>query len=86
MVAGQPETAAREYLASAGVPGADAGLMTMARLRAAQAYDLAGKRNEALAQYKAVLERPNIFDAHDEAKHGLREPYKPKNTGKNTSE
>jgi hypothetical protein len=86
LVGDQPEAAAREYLAAAGVAGADTGLVTMARLRAAQAYDLAGKRNEALAQYKVVLERPNIFDAHDEAKQGLREPYKPKNTGKNTTE
>ncbi|HEX8491853.1 MAG TPA: hypothetical protein VF658_03345 [Pyrinomonadaceae bacterium] len=86
LVAGQPEAAAKEYLAAAAVAGADAGLATMARLRAAQAYDLAGKRNEALTQYKVVLERPNIYDAHDEAKQGLREPYKPKNTGKNTTE
>lgn len=86
LVAGQPEAAAGEYLASADVKGADSGLMTMARLRAAQAYDLAGKRNEALAQYKAVLERPNIFDAHDEAKHGLQQPYKPKTPGKNITE
>lgn len=86
LIAGQPEAGAKEYLSSAGVPGADAGLATMARLRAAQAYDLAGKRNEALTQYKAVLERPNIFDAHDEARQGLREPYRPKNSGKNISE
>lgn len=86
VVAGQPEAAAKEYLAAANVKGADAGLATMARLRAAQAYDLAGKRNEALTQYKAVLERPNIFDAHDEARQGLRAPYKPKNTGKNVTE
>jgi hypothetical protein len=86
LVAGQPETAAGEYLAAASVSGADANLLTMARLRAAQAYDLAGKRNEALTQYKAVLERPNIFDAHDEARHGLQQPFKAKATGKNTTE
>jgi hypothetical protein len=86
LVAGQPEAAAREYLAAAGVTGADTGLATMARLRAAQAYDLAGKRNEALTHYRAVLGRPNIYDAHDEARQGLREPYKPKNTGKNITE
>lgn len=86
LVASQPEAAAKEYLSASVVTGADAGMVTMARLRAAQAYDLAGKRNEALTQYRAVLERPNIFDAHDEAKQGLREPFKPKNTGKNTTE
>lgn len=86
LAAGQPEAGAREYLAASAVPGADAGLATMARLRAAQAYDLAGKRQEALVQYRAVLERPNVFDAHDEARQGLREPYKMKNIGKSTSE
>jgi hypothetical protein len=86
LVAGQAEAAAKEYLAAASVSGADAGLATFARLRAAQAYDLAGKRNEALIQYRGVLERPNIYDAHDEAKQGLQQPYKPKNTGKNVSE
>jgi len=35
-----------------------------------------GKRNEALAQYKEVLARPNIYDAHDEAKKGLRQAYR----------
>jgi 23S rRNA A1618 N6-methylase RlmF len=48
----------------------------MSRLRAAQALDLAGKRDEALEQYKAVLARPNIYDSHEEAKRGLREPFK----------
>ncbi len=86
LVAGQSEAAAKEYLAAAGTNGADAGLATFARLRAAQAFDLAGKRNEALIQYRVVLERPNIYDAHDEAKQGLQQPYKPKNTGKNVSE
>jgi hypothetical protein len=86
LVAGQPEAGAREYLAATSVTGADSGLVTMARLRAAQAYDLAGKRNEAMTQYRSVLERPNIYDAHDEAKQGLQQPYKPKNTGKSTSE
>lgn len=74
--AGQFERAAKEYLAGANAPGAEAGLATFARLRAAQALDLAGKREEALAQYKAVLARPNVYDSHEEAKRGLREPFK----------
>ena len=41
-----------------------------------RSYDVAGKRDEALAQYKEVLARPNIYDAHDEAKRGLRQAYK----------
>jgi hypothetical protein len=75
--AGQTEHAAREFLAAAAVAGAEANLATMARLRAAQALDLAGKRNDALAQYQAVLARPNVYDSQDEAKRGLRAPYHP---------
>lgn len=74
--AGQAERAAKEYLAAASVPNAEANLATLARLRAAQSLDLAGKRREALAEYMTVLARPNVYDSQDEAKHGLREPYR----------
>ncbi len=74
-VAGQAERAAREYLAAAAAPGAEANQATLAKLRAAQALDLAGQRKEALAQYQAVLARPNVYDSQDEAKKGLREPF-----------
>ena len=76
LVAGQPERAAKELLAAADVPGAESSMVTRARLRAAQALDVAGKREEALTQYKAVLARPNVFDSHEDAKRGLKEPYK----------
>jgi len=46
-------------------------------LYAARAYDVAGKRDEAVAQYKEVLARPNVYDAHDEAKKGLKQAYRP---------
>jgi tetratricopeptide (TPR) repeat protein len=74
--AGEPERAAKEFLAAATVAGAEQTLATMSRLHAAKAYDLAGKRNEALAQYKLVLSRPDIYNSHEDAKRGLREPYK----------
>ncbi|HEX5708451.1 MAG TPA: hypothetical protein VFX96_14205 [Pyrinomonadaceae bacterium] len=80
-VAGQNERAAKEYLAGASVPGAEAGLATMSLLRAAQALDLAGRRDDALAQYKAVLARPNIYDSHEEAKRGMERPFKPSDRG-----
>jgi hypothetical protein len=76
LVAGQAERAARELAAAAAVPGAEASMVTRARLRHAQALDLAGRREEALAQYKAVLARPNVYDSHEDAKRGLKEPYK----------
>jgi tetratricopeptide (TPR) repeat protein len=77
--AGRFEQAAREFLAATTALGAEPGLAAIARLRAAQSLDLAGKRNEALVQYRAVLQGPDVEHAHEEAKRGLREPYKIKN-------
>jgi len=75
-VAGHAERAAKEFLAAAALPNLEAGMAVRTRLRAAQALDVAGKREEAVAQYKAVLARANVFDSHEEAKRGLKEPYK----------
>ena len=76
MNAGHHDRAAKEFLAATRVNGAEAGLITMAHLYAARSYDVAGKRDEALAQYKEVLARPNVYDAHDEAKKGLKQAYR----------
>jgi tetratricopeptide (TPR) repeat protein len=76
LTAGQIDRAAKEFLATTKVDQAEPGLVTMAHLYAARAFDLGGKREEALAQYKEVLDRPDIYDAHDEAKKGLRKAYK----------
>jgi predicted Zn-dependent protease len=76
LIAGYHERAAKEFLAATKVERAEPGLITMAHLYAARSYDVAGKRDEALAQYKEVLARPNVYDAHDEAKRGLRQAYK----------
>ncbi|HKC62028.1 MAG TPA: tetratricopeptide repeat protein [Pyrinomonadaceae bacterium] len=76
--ADQLETAAQEFLAAASIAGAESDLATMAHLRAAQAFDLAGKRDDALAQYRIVLGRPDVMDSHEEAKQGFKEPYKRK--------
>jgi len=79
LIAGQADSAAREFLATTAVPKAEPGLVTMAYLYAAHAFDIAGKRNEALAQYRAVLARPNVYDSHDLAQKGLRQPFKMEN-------
>jgi len=76
LTAGQPERAAKEFLATTTAPRAESGLVTMAYLYAAHAFDVVGKRNEALTQYRAVLERPNVYDSHDLAQKGLRQPFK----------
>ncbi|MDT7541400.1 MAG: hypothetical protein QOE33_1304 [Acidobacteriota bacterium] len=74
--AGQMERAAREFVAASNVPTAESSLATMAHLRAAQSLDLAGRRADALTQYKAVLARPDVYKAHEEAERGLKEPYR----------
>jgi len=76
LTAGQGERAAKEFLAATRVERAEPNLVTMAHLYAARALDVAGKRDDALSQYREVLSRPNIYDAHDEAKKGLRQPYR----------
>lgn len=76
LTAGEGERAAREFLAATRVERAEPTLVTMAHLYAARAFDLAGKRDEAMAQYREVLTRPDIYAAHDEAKKGLRQPFK----------
>jgi hypothetical protein len=58
------------------VKGADAATVSVAHLRAAQAFDVAGKRNEALAEYQVVLSRPNVYDSYDQARRGQKQPYK----------
>jgi tetratricopeptide (TPR) repeat protein len=78
MTAGQYEKAAKQFLAAVEVSGAQQGLATMAHLYAARALDLAGKRNDAMTQYRAVLARPNVYDAHDQAQTGLKEAFKKK--------
>ena len=77
LTAGQGERAAKEFLAATRVEGAEPTLVTMAHLYAARAFDLQGKRDDALAHYRQVLKRPDIYDSHDGAKKGLRQAFKP---------
>ena len=72
----QPENAARQFLAATAVAGAEPELITRAHLRAAQSFDLAGRRNEALTEYRVVVTRPNTQDSVEQARRGLKEPYK----------
>ena len=71
LTAGYHDRAAKEFLAATKVDRAEAGLVTMAHLYAGRSYDEAGKREEALEQYKEVLARPNVYDAHEEAKKAM---------------
>ncbi len=78
--------AATQFLAVPQTKTAEANLVTVALLRAAQVYDLNGKRNEALAQYKAVLARPNVYDTREQAERGLKQVYVPLETSKKSDE
>lgn len=86
LTAGQADRAAKEFLATTTVAKGEVGLVTMAYLYAAHAFDVAGKRNEALTQYRAVLARPNVYDSHDLAERGLREPFKVESAAVNSDE
>ena len=72
---GHIERAASQFFAATKVTGADEGLTTLAHLYAAQALDASNKRAEAVVQYRIVLSRPDVFDAHNKARQGLRERY-----------
>ena len=76
LVLGYPDRAAQQFLSVTAAAGADEALLTRADLRAAQSLDLAGKRNEALAEYRIVTTRPNTGDSLEQARRGLKEPYK----------
>jgi tetratricopeptide (TPR) repeat protein len=67
--------AAAAFIAVNQVQGGDANLATISRLRAAQMYDLAGERQEAIAEYNAVLSRPNVYDTKQQAEKGLNKPF-----------
>jgi tetratricopeptide (TPR) repeat protein len=77
LTAGQGERAAKEFVAATKADDAEPSLVTMAYLYAGQSYDISGKRDDAVVQYKQVLARPDIFDAHDAAQKGLKKPFKP---------
>jgi tetratricopeptide (TPR) repeat protein len=76
LMTGQPQRATEEFQTAARQIGGEPGLITMARLRTAQSMDLSGRRREALAEYGAVLERPKFQRLYEEARRGLREPYR----------
>jgi tetratricopeptide (TPR) repeat protein len=70
--------AAEHFLDVPKSKGADANLATLALLRTAQVYDMAGQRNDAVAQYRAVLARPNVYDTREQAEKGLKQPFREK--------
>jgi hypothetical protein len=78
LLANRAQDAAKEFLAAAQKVDSDQRVKCLARLRAANSLDLAGKRQDAVAEYQVVLKGPNIANLHEQARRGLREPYKEK--------
>jgi hypothetical protein len=68
---GRVERAAEEFLAAAKAEGAGEELATLAHLNAARALGASNKREEATVQYRLVLSRPDVYEAHGEARKGL---------------
>jgi tetratricopeptide (TPR) repeat protein len=50
-------------------------LISLAHLHAGQALDAMGKRDEAIAEYKTVLQRENIYDSHKQATEYVKKAY-----------
>jgi Flp pilus assembly protein TadD len=55
----------------------EASLVSLAHLHAAQSLDALGKRDEAVAEYQAVLKRENVFDSHKQASEYVKKPFVP---------
>ena len=76
LLLGNSVTASKQFQIVVNDPNALPRLRMLSQLRLAQSLDLAGKRNEALSQYRVVLKSSSNKQVQDEARRGLREPYK----------
>jgi tetratricopeptide (TPR) repeat protein len=76
LLLGNSVSATKQFQIVVNSPSALPRLRTLSQLRLAQSLDLAGKRNEALSQYRVVLKSSSNKQVQDEARRGLREPYK----------
>ena len=56
-------------------PKSDKSLVTLAHLRAGQALDVLGKRDEAISEYQVVMKRDKVFDSRKQASEYLKAPY-----------
>ncbi len=75
--AGNYATAIERYKAVMDWPKSERSSVSLAHLRAGQAFDALGKRAEALAQYQLVLSLQNVYDSHNRAKRYQKKPYIP---------
>lgn len=76
-LSGAHDLAFKQYEHVWGWKGADPDLVTLARLGAGQCLDALGKRQEALAQYRIVLQRPDVLDSRKKAGQFTKKAYAP---------
>ena len=74
---GEHAAALEKFNATARWAKSDADLVSLAHLRAGQALDALGKREEAVAEYQTVLKRGNVYDSHKQATQYVKKPYVP---------
>jgi hypothetical protein len=58
-------------------PKSNPGLISLAHLRAGEALDALGKRDDAVVEYQMVLKRENVFDSHKLATQYVKKPFVP---------
>jgi tetratricopeptide (TPR) repeat protein len=58
-------------------PKSEPELVSLAHLHTGEAFDALGKREQALAEYQAVLKRENVFGSHKLASMYLKKAYAP---------
>jgi len=65
-----------KYAAVTQWPGSEQGLVSIAYLNAGQMLDVLGRRQDAIAEYRMVLERDNVYDSHDQAQSFIKNAYR----------
>lgn len=75
--AGRWQEAHGHYVAAYESPKAPPALATLAHLRSGNCLDVIGKRDDAVAEYRIVMKREDVFDSHDDAKEFLKQPFQP---------
>jgi tetratricopeptide (TPR) repeat protein len=64
------------YTTVAEWPCSEDGLASMAYLNAGQMLDVLGRRQQAISEYRKVLDRDNVYDSHDQARNYIKSPYR----------
>src|SRR5262245_4863029 len=76
LLLGNPAAASKQFRMVVNASNAEPRLHALSQLRMAQCLDLIGKRSDALSQYRVVLKSSANKQVQDEARRGLREPFK----------